>query len=399
MIGLVCRNCTARTPVTVTDIVFTTLENGAMNKVCFKNDGLIDIEAAIVMGVNAKDGDNPIGFFGTGLKYAVSTLLRHGCDVVIWRGFERFVFGRETMATRGKQFDRVTMNGVGLGFTTAMGPSWTVEHALRELYSNAIDEGGTGDWNMEPEQNKTLIEVDGHLASVAWRDRLGTWLARPEVIADGTYLTVRPGSGIYCRGIRVAEKRTAFAYDLKQNVQLTEDRTLAQEWSTRFNIVYAIAELDDATIIARAITMEEHSWPWCASQFFSPSVKNWLLEYDDPEKLPKGLQDARTRLKGTAKLDELKPSQREMAMIEKAIEMLARMDVRVVHEVKIADIEGCLGSFQNGAIWIATRTFNQGQARVTSTILEEHLHGKLGIKDFSREMQDWLLDALVARLD
>jgi hypothetical protein len=40
----------------------------------FCTPGLIDLEAVFTFGVHAKETENPIGYFGTGLKYAIVTL-------------------------------------------------------------------------------------------------------------------------------------------------------------------------------------------------------------------------------------------------------------------------------------------------------------------------------------
>jgi hypothetical protein len=54
--------------------------------VYFANAGLIDLDVIRVMGVSVKTNDNPIGYFGTGLKYAIATLLRTGHTVTLKRG-------------------------------------------------------------------------------------------------------------------------------------------------------------------------------------------------------------------------------------------------------------------------------------------------------------------------
>ena len=46
--------------------------------IVFENPGEIDIRSISTFGVSVKEGDNPIGFFGTGLKYAIVVLLRTG---------------------------------------------------------------------------------------------------------------------------------------------------------------------------------------------------------------------------------------------------------------------------------------------------------------------------------
>jgi len=44
--------------------------------ITFENDGEIDLRAISQFGINVKTGDSPIGFFGTGLKYALAVLMR-----------------------------------------------------------------------------------------------------------------------------------------------------------------------------------------------------------------------------------------------------------------------------------------------------------------------------------
>lgn len=46
-----------------------------MKSYIFKNAGVIDPRAIATFGVSSKEGASPIGFFGTGLKYAVGVRL------------------------------------------------------------------------------------------------------------------------------------------------------------------------------------------------------------------------------------------------------------------------------------------------------------------------------------
>lgn len=45
--------------------------------VIFENPGEIDPRMISTFGVNVKENDSAIGFFGTGLKYAIAILLRN----------------------------------------------------------------------------------------------------------------------------------------------------------------------------------------------------------------------------------------------------------------------------------------------------------------------------------
>jgi hypothetical protein len=59
----------------------------------FETPGLLDLRSLTVMGLNAKpNARNPIGSFGTGLKFAVAVLTRLGTPPVIYAGRNRYTF-------------------------------------------------------------------------------------------------------------------------------------------------------------------------------------------------------------------------------------------------------------------------------------------------------------------
>src|SRR4051812_45010022 len=126
--------------------------------VVFKNDGVIPIEAFTQFGINDKPAtDNPIGFFGTGLKYAVAVLVREGFTVEVWRGINKYTFYSKTKKFRTKDFDMIRMkiekrstlasffkpSYVELPYSTEYGKTWQLWQVFRELYSNVLDENGT----------------------------------------------------------------------------------------------------------------------------------------------------------------------------------------------------------------------------------------------------------------
>ena len=57
-----------------------------MNKIIFRNKGVIDPKSIVTFGVSSKTGSNSIGFFGTGLKYAIAILLRNKCSFTVYAG-------------------------------------------------------------------------------------------------------------------------------------------------------------------------------------------------------------------------------------------------------------------------------------------------------------------------
>ena len=114
----------------------------------FHNPGEIDIRGATVAGLSAKEGDTPIGFFGTGLKYALATALRFKCQVIIHSGTKTHIFWLKNETIRGKPFDTIQMQTdrgdfVDLGFTTELGKTWELWMSYREFLCNALDEGAS----------------------------------------------------------------------------------------------------------------------------------------------------------------------------------------------------------------------------------------------------------------
>src|SRR3982751_4432164 len=86
----------------------------------FCNPGTLDLNLVKLLGVSVKESDDPIGFFGTGLKYAMATALRMGGEMsIITNGQTYDVRGRE-MNLRGKEFTQVMLNDEPLGFTTEL---------------------------------------------------------------------------------------------------------------------------------------------------------------------------------------------------------------------------------------------------------------------------------------
>ena len=132
------------------------------NKVYFANDGIIDVTAMTSFGVSVKENDSPIGFFGTGFKYAIAILLRKKHKITVQAGDTEYVFTKEPKYVRGKFFNFVTMNGQQLGYTTEYGKTWEMWQAYRELYCNTLDEGGVITTNRdEIKDRQTIVTVEG----------------------------------------------------------------------------------------------------------------------------------------------------------------------------------------------------------------------------------------------
>jgi len=114
-----------------------------------ENQGVIPIEAFTLMGASTKrDDSTKIGMFGTGLKYAFATLLREGVEFKVFSGNDEIEFSSKAVTFNGHTFNQIFLTHcekeIPLSITKEMGGiRWTVNFALREIFSNAFDESGT----------------------------------------------------------------------------------------------------------------------------------------------------------------------------------------------------------------------------------------------------------------
>ena len=234
--------------------------------IVFQNPGLIDKDAISIVGISAKLPD-AIGRFGTGIKYSIATILREGGSVTIWRGLEKIKLATRPRSIRDVDFHIVTMNGKNTGFATHMGQDWKPWMVLRELASNAMDEGGTY-FQAEGEEAEAWSGfagvVDTTTIIVEWDDLEAAYRNRGELFLEGDVLLENDDLRIvdkrvryiYNRGIRVHElhkQDAAFAYDLKRYQMLTEDRTLLVPDQVKPAIAKALLRCEDEAILHRAL--------------------------------------------------------------------------------------------------------------------------------------------------
>ena len=68
----------------------------------FYNKSELPLECINTFGVSVKDNEHPIGYFGTGLKYAIAVLLRNGCTIDIFINDKPNKFEARKDTIRGK---------------------------------------------------------------------------------------------------------------------------------------------------------------------------------------------------------------------------------------------------------------------------------------------------------
>jgi hypothetical protein len=180
----------------------------------FSNPGVLDVNLVKLLGVSVKESDSPIGFFGTGLKYAMATALRLGGSMTIYTDGQRFEVNGRKVTLRDKEFTQVMLNDEPLGFTTELGKQWEPWMVVRELYSNALDEGGSTSLANGPIESglagQTHIALYGEPFVEVWNNRGQYFIASGEAPMVSTPHADAYEAGGHChamffRGIRVHE--------------------------------------------------------------------------------------------------------------------------------------------------------------------------------------------------
>src|SRR3954471_10625130 len=87
------------------------MENAMTRCVVFETKGKLDLRSLTVFGLNAKPTTtSPIGFFGTGLKYAVAVLSRREIPFAIWIDGKKWVVEKNSAMTfRDKDYEGLTL--------------------------------------------------------------------------------------------------------------------------------------------------------------------------------------------------------------------------------------------------------------------------------------------------
>lgn len=389
--------------------------------IVFENEGELDIRAIKIMGISSKDNkSSAIGYFGTGLKYALAILLRHGATVSVVTGSQSYQFGVSRTKIRHDNFDIVTMNGEELGFTTELGKDWELWMAFRELYSNMLDEVGTTYETkvFTPEEGKTYVVVTSDPFAKIFHDR-GKYFLPPErkpiAISRNVEFYEKTASedevsSIYFKDVRVLVSKVPgrYHYNLLSGLTLTEDRTVKEGWSLAWELAYAVTQLKDEKLIRAIVTAEdgtyeshmnfhhaEHGADQAACflkvvgalrrQLMDTGINSTAIEYHKkhtktPNVLP-GISCHMTDIE-----------QQQMSKAYSFCKDTLGLDLDDLRLIVAKDLgEGRLGlsNMDDGIMYISKQCFREGTKRVAVALLEEYTHCKHRVYDETIQ-QKWV---------
>jgi len=246
-----------------------------MSCVVFETESVnsFDLRAITMFGVNSKPNSrNPIGHFGTGLKYAIAVLVREHIPVRLCVGDAEYTFYTKMIDFREKSFAAVYMdrrkhwtslwNTTVLPFTTELGKGWELWQAFRELYANTLDEQGTCYESLQAPESVTcdssrvkfIVGGDRFVNVYRIRDSIfhPKALNISSPVLPGVQIIHEPSKYLYYRGMRVAKwsKEGLMTYNILKTQTLTEDRTIYSTLGAQWTIEQFIAcDCTDSRVI------------------------------------------------------------------------------------------------------------------------------------------------------
>lgn len=251
--------------------------------IILQNPGLIDIEVIKNMGINVKPKDNSIGYFGTGLKYAIATFLRNNIELCMWIGEQEYVFYTEKMTIRDQEFDMCRMKGpvdsTPLGFTTELGKNWAVWQAYREIHSNCLDEDGNI-YSINGVHTKGRAECTTFCVDPK-EDVSGVFLCGDRKREDFMYsdgnveIYAGKSNHIFYRGIRSKDlfDESIYTYNILSECTLTEDRLLCYDFQVEEIVNNAVAKMDDPETIGSIVGANDGTFEGTLQMHHSTTVE------------------------------------------------------------------------------------------------------------------------------
>lgn len=386
--------------------------------IVFENPGIIDPRCITTAGVNVKDPSRiTIGYFGTGLKIAIAVLLRAGQGVVIHAGRQVYTFTSKDIEIRGKQFQLVCMNGVELGFTTEYGKSWELWMAYRELWSNAMDEGGRvyeGE-ELSDEENLTQVVIDGTEFDEVHRNRDEFLLLDRQPRFKTEEIEVYDGNSqfVFYKGIRAgkvpAGSVSLFTYNIISDMQLTEDRTILYTWEVQNIVVRTVLEATDRRFLRQVLVEDNESMFETKIDYNSPYTSaspDFVEVVDGLKKSHTGkINDNALKKVFHQTRKDIAPTGREITTAEAQLIEKARTFAEDIGfpnrglEIRVVDQLGegiyAVAVMREKVMLLSSKLLKSGWLAVAQGIIEESVHLRQGHSDCSRQMQTFLFEQIV----
>ena len=341
--------------------------------------------------------------------------------------------------------------------TTDAGINWQPWFAIREIYSNALDEGGTmviaDELKPKAGTTKIYVEMTPKLGDISknWqsyftmkREALDEIILNPDSSNPWKYRILAKREGqpefrLFRRGILVATARNVnslFDYDVSE-VKINESRVVENDWEGRQRAAEALAQTTNPDVLNLFIkswtqpTLEHEDRFWyylfdnlyMGNKKFSPLwlelLKPYRLVPSDntgfygvtrstiglPPRLLKVLYEQfkdELNIEGMSKSHYIVTGDFPEAF-ENIHAILAKAGFNYpVEKIKTGkfrdfDVRACWDR-DTGQIVLGQELSSSSDADKTAILLYEMLHAESGYSDHTREFQDYILSKLTSRI-
>lgn len=193
-----------------------------------QNKGELDIRLVALMGGTTKANDQfKIGQWGSGLKYTLAWLIKNNLSFHVFIGDKKVNITTEIENISGVDFEIICIDGKRTSITTQMGgDAWEPWMIVRELWCNALDEGGEFreiTESVEGEKDTTIfyVQLSSEIKKV-WDNWSDYFIHGVDPMFENDYYKIYQGGNtlkLYKQGVLIYENkntRSLFTYDIKQ---------------------------------------------------------------------------------------------------------------------------------------------------------------------------------------
>ena len=406
------------------------------------NRGEMDPQALTLLGASSKRGDNAkIGMFGSGNKYAIAYLLRNKIGLDIYSGEKQIVVHTEKEYFRENSFEVIYIDNQKTSITTDSGPQWVLWKAIREIYSNAIDEGLVSMGivsSIQPISGETHFYVELTDEVRHLHDNFSRYFAidKQTLFSLGgnkIYKKEHQEGIVFRKGIRCVEglDQMLFEYDV-EGIDLTEDRVVRNRSTLNNLILTLLFECVNKKVVSSILDSRQngswelglfskvYSWSLPDAGRMTETWKECLYgkkiclpqatmimtpgEILQCAVLPNELFDIMNQRFGndivhpslldggkvSAKYKRVNLDPLQAQMLKEVLEFFKECQYEIeypIDAVKFASAK-THGMAKEGTILLSIDAFSRGKDWVANVIIEEQIHLKYEAKDESRDFQD-----------
>jgi len=430
--------------------------------VAFINEGAIEVAAFKLLGASTKrDDDSKIGFFGSGLKYAIAYLVRNNIEFHCWSGDKRINIESRPIELRGQEFQQIFIDGEATSITSEWGINWRAWQIFRELASNVYDENGHIEVRRahhyhKHEPTQTVIYVDYEHFS-EYVENLEEYF-RPDIKEEKDVTIAKRRASpmiIYKKGVRVVPEKdlnltpSLFDYQLA-DVEISEER-IADSYAIEASLFeYMMEGKDSSATMQYLIQLQQGKADFkemkileeqCGRRTWVGFKGHWkyLLEVSGHIYAPVQIQDLLIQRYGKkgilerkiifipnpiydrmkmsyrdasfliynndqidAKRVQVEISEQELERVNFAIKLLKLNFSGFNYPVLVVQFSDAdqMGEADmlNKVIYLSNKVFTRGDNYILSTLVEEFIHLHEGARDYTREFQTHACDMIATLL-